>query len=289
MIVEIQAKTMLATVKHPDAWFGVRYNMNIYRGCQHRCIYCDSRSECYGIENFDDVLVKANALELLARELPRKRVKGIVGTGSMSDPYTPAEGEYDLSGRALELMARHGFGVNIITKSDLVLRDVERLGEVNRVWAAVSFTLTTVDDALAAIIEPGAPPPSARLAAMGALADAGLCTGATLMPVLPWITDDEANIDAIVRAVGEAGGRYAIAGMSVTMRDRQRAYYYAELDRHFPELRARYEARYGERYGCPPPNAWALERAFHAACARYGVSPTWRGLRPAEPTQLALL
>ena len=137
-IIEIQAKTMLASITHPDPIFGMRYNMNLYRGCQHQCIYCDSRSECYQIENFNhDVLVKVNAIELLEKELPRKRVKGVIGTGSMNDPYMPLEKRYNLTGRALQLIGRHAFGVHVITKSDLVLRDLDVLSEIQRVHALV--------------------------------------------------------------------------------------------------------------------------------------------------------
>ena len=130
MIKEITAKTLLSSAKQPDPWFGIKYTMNLYRGCQHQCIYCDSRSECYQIEDFDhDVLVKANALDLLRDELPRKRVKGTVGTGSMNDPYMPLEAKLNLTGRALEIIADHRFPVHVITKSDLVVRDADILAE----------------------------------------------------------------------------------------------------------------------------------------------------------------
>ena len=155
-IREIQAKVLLAHVSQPDPRFGLRYNVNLYRGCQHRCIYCDSRSECYQIEHFDgEVLVKANAVELLQRELARKRVVGTIGLGSMNAPYMPLEAEVNLTGRALQVIARFGFPVHIITKSDLVLKDLEPLCEIKRAYAAVSFTVTTADDNLAKRLEYG--------------------------------------------------------------------------------------------------------------------------------------
>jgi DNA repair photolyase len=157
---------MLSHVKQPDTWFGLKYNMNLYRGCQHQCIYCDSRSECYQIENFSDILYKENAIELLENELARKRVKGTIGTGSMNDPYMPVEKKLKLTRRALELIARFRFPVHIITKSDLVLRDLDLLQRINEVYTAVSFTITTADDQLAKKLEPGASPPSARFRAM---------------------------------------------------------------------------------------------------------------------------
>ncbi|MGD8968839.1 MAG: radical SAM protein, partial [Anaerolineae bacterium] len=140
MIREIQAKVLLSHVKQPDDWFGLKYNMNLYRGCQHRCIYCDSRSACYRVDNFDtEVLIKGNAIELLRRELASKRVKGTIGTGSMNDPYMPLEADVNLTGRALAVIAEFRFPVHVMTKSNLVLRDLETLCRINQVYAAVSF------------------------------------------------------------------------------------------------------------------------------------------------------
>jgi DNA repair photolyase len=259
MIREIQAKRLLGHITHPDDWFGTRYNMNLYRGCQHHCIYCDSRSECYGIEDFDgEVLVKVNALELLPGELASKREKGLIGFGSMSDPYTPAEIEYNLTGRALAIIAQHRFPLHLITKSDRIVRDIDVLEAVNEVGAWISFTLTTVDDDLAALVEPGAPRPSRRLEAMAALAERGIHVGVTLMPVLPWIEDNTENVTAIITQACEAGATHIIPAFGMTMRDRQREHFYAALDRHFPGLRARYERRYGGRYECDSPRGPAL-------------------------------
>jgi DNA repair photolyase len=269
MIQEITAKTMLSFVRGDDRIFGMKYNFNIYRGCPHQCIYCDSRSQCYGIEEFRDVLVKINAVELLEKELPRKRVKGPIGTGSMSDPYNPVEERYQLTRRCLEVIARHGFPVHLITKSDLVTRDVDVLAQIARVHAAVCFTITTTDDELARKIEPGAPPPSARLAAMRALAEQGVPVGTTLMPVLPFITDREENIAAVVAETARHGGRFIIPWFGMSLRDRQREWFYTELDKRFPGLRAKYERRYGERYDCPAPNAARLGQVFAQARAKF--------------------
>src|SRR3989339_474673 len=132
MIKEIEAKTILSTSKHPSSWFGAKYIMNIYRGCEHKCIYCDSRSECYRIENFDDVIVKINAATLLKSEIRKKRVKGTISTGAMSDPYTLAEKDYKLTSQSLEIIAENRFPVHITTKSNMVLRDIESLIEINK-------------------------------------------------------------------------------------------------------------------------------------------------------------
>jgi DNA repair photolyase len=262
--------------------------MNIYRGCEHQCIYCDSRSECYGIEDFRDVLVKVNALELLADELPRKRIKGLIGTGSMSDPYTPVERQYGLTGKALDIIARQRFPVHIITKSDLVLRDIDTLTEINRTQANVTFTITTADDDLALKLEPGAPASSRRYAVLSALAARGIHTGVTLMPVLPYITDTEQNIIDIIARAADHGASYVLAAFGMTMRDRQRAYYYEQLDRLSPGLRSRYERNYGGRYECPAPTAPRLKAVFEDLCQTYhlatGVSPYATGPRATQMT-----
>jgi DNA repair photolyase len=272
-IKEIQAKTLLARVKGPDDWFGLYYNMNLYRGCQHQCIYCDSRSECYQIEDFNhDVLVKANAIELLRRELPGKRVTGTIGTGSMNDPYMPLEAEVQLTRRALEVIAEFGFPVHVITKSDLVLRDLDLLKEISRkTYAAITFTITTADDALSKQLEPGAPASSRRLAALRTMSQGGLTTGITLMPILPFIEDSEENISRIVRLAHENGAKYILPAFGMTLRDRQRAYYYEKLDRLYPGLRERYEKAFGERYSAPAQNAGRLGKVFNDLCREYGI------------------
>lgn len=272
MIKEITAKTLLNPVRQPDTWFGLKYNMNLYRGCQHQCIYCDSRSECYQIENFNDVLVKVNAIELLRDELSRKRVKGTIGTGSMNDPYMPLEARRNLTGQALGVIAEFRFPVHIITKSDLVLKDLDTLQDINRVYAAVSFTITTADDDLGMKVEPGAPPVSARYAAMQKLASRGILTGVTLMPVLPFIEDNKDNIRAIVERAHHNGASYIIPSFGMTLRDRQREYYFNELDRFFPGLKMKYEKRFGNRYFCPANNLFLLENEFKSQSEKYGLA-----------------
>lgn len=281
---------MLSHTKRPGPFFGQKYNMNLYRGCMHRCAYCDSRSECYQIEDFDgEVLVKANAIELLRKELAGKRVKGVIGFGSMNDPFMPIEAKLNLAGRALAVIAEFGFPVHIITKSDLVLKDLETIKRIARVYATISFTVTTADDDLASKVEPLAPRPSARFAAMRALADNGIQTGVTMMPILPFIEDNETNIEAIVARAAASGASYILPSMGMSLRDRQRAYYYAELDRHFPGLRERYERTYGERYHCDVPRAKALYAHFEALCESYGVATQLPLYRPQAAKQLSFL
>jgi DNA repair photolyase len=285
MIREIEAKKLLAHSKAPDPWFGIRYNLNIYRGCQHQCIYCDSRSLCYGIEDFRDVLVKVNAIACLRDELPRKRAKGTIGTGSMSDPYGPVEQAYRLTGQALEVIAEHGFPLHLLTKGDMVLRDLDTIVAINQVQARISFTVTTADDALAAQVEPGAPAPSRRYAAMARLAAAGVPTGVLLMPVLPFIEDHEDNVRLVVERAADSGASYILAAFGMTMRDRQRQYYYERLDALFPGLRARYERQYGERYECQSPRAQQLWSFFSELCAQHGLATRIEPWLPQAPSR----
>jgi DNA repair photolyase len=287
---EIEAKTLLSSSKRPDPWFGLKYTMNLYRGCQHRCIYCDSRSLCYGIEDFDgEVLVKANALELLRRELARKRVKGYIGTGSMNDPYMPVERKLRVTGQALEIIAEFGFPVHVLTKSDLVLRDAETLQAIQqRSSAVVSFTITTPDDALARQVEPGAPSPSARFRAMAALASQGIRTGVVLMPLLPFLEDKPEAIVEIVTRAHDCGAAHVIPSFGVTLRDRQRAHYYQELDWRFPGLSERYRQTFGERYFAPAAGATQLEALFEELIGRYDMQRNVAPYKPAQVRQLGL-
>jgi DNA repair photolyase len=289
MIKEIQAKVLLSHVKQPDDWFGLKYNMNLYRGCQHRCIYCDSRSECYQIEDFDgEILVKANAIELLRRELASKRVKGTIGTGSMNDPYMPLEAEVNLTGRALAVIAEFRFPVHVMTKSDLVLRDLDTLRRINRVYATVSFTITTADDDLGRKLEPGAPLVSERFRAMRVLADHGILTGVSMMPILPFLEDGEENVRRIVEMAEAHRASYIIPWFGMSLRDRQRAYYYDKLDKLFPGLRQKYERMFGNQYHCAVPNADKLSRVFNELCDRYGIATRMERYEPETGTQMRL-
>jgi len=272
MIKEITAKTILNYVKQPDTWFGLRYNLNLYRGCQHQCIYCDSRSDCYQIENFADILVKVNAIEILQDELPRKRKKGTIGFGSMNDPYMPIEKERELTRKALEVIQKNRFPVHILTKSTLVLRDIEILNNIVEQYAAVSFTITTVDDELCKKLEPGAPVASERFAAMKKLSDKGIYTGVLMMPILPFIEDTKENIEALVSQAARSGASYILPWFGMSIRSGQREYFYAKLDKLFPGMRRKYEIRYGEQYQCAVPHARELNQLFDELCKKYGIT-----------------
>lgn len=201
----IPAKTIVNRTKDPS-WFGTEYNMNIYRGCCHGCIYCDSRSECYHNDNFDQVKAKADALRIIRDDLAHKAKVGVVATGSMSDPYNPFEEELQLTRRALTLLEAYGFGVAIATKSGLIVRDIDVLASIHRTMPVIcKITLTTCDDVLASQVEPYAPSPSLRLAAAEHLSTAGLFTGILMMPILPFLEDNPENIREIVDRAADAG------------------------------------------------------------------------------------
>jgi DNA repair photolyase len=272
MIEEITAKTILNHVKQPDTWFGLKYNMNLYRGCQHQCIYCDSRSDCYRIEDFAKIQIKINALDLLEDVLPRKRVRGTIGFGSMNDPYMPVEEEYRLTGKSLEIISANEFPVHILTKSDLVLRDIELLKEIGSLYAAVSFTITTADDELAQKLEPGAPLPSQRFQAMRKLAKAGILTGITMMPILPFLEDSEENLLKIISCSKENGATYIIPSFGVSLRPGSREYYYQKLDQHFPGIREKYVKQYGNQYQCNIPNWQKMNVLFQEEIKRTNIS-----------------
>ena len=196
----IKTKTILSKVDYGDDWYGVDYNMNLYRGCPHGCIYCDSRSNCYHIYDFDVPRGKENALIILENELSRKRDRGVVGIGSMSDTYNPNELKYEQTRGALKLLTKYGFGVSIDTKSNMVLRDIDLFKKINENnYVIIKITITTPDDELSKIIEPHVCVSSERLAAIRTLNENGIYAGIMMNPVLPFITDGEDDIRKLVK------------------------------------------------------------------------------------------
>lgn len=287
MIKEIEAKKILATVKQPDDWFGLKYNMNLYRGCQHKCIYCDSRSDCYQIENFDDIEVKVNALTLLRSELASKRNKGTIGFGSMNDPYMPIEKEYRYTREALKIIKEFKFPVHIITKSDKVLEDLYLLKAINaRSYTAISITITTADDDLARKIEPGASSPTKRFEAIRKLTNAGILAGVTLMPLLPFILDNEENVREILKKAKSSRVQYIIPAFGMTLRDSQREYYYNKLDKHFPGLKEKYQHQFGNKYNAYGENIKQLYDLFYQLMRKYNIPTKMPFYNPTQDIQL---
>ena len=290
----IDAKAILLSAD--GAWFGCEHTANLYRGCSHGCIYCDSRSDCYAIKNFETVRVKRNALAILEDELSRKRKKGIVSLGAMSDAYNPVEKELELTRGALKLFDRYGFGVSIETKSDLVVRDTDILRSIaTHSPVNVKLTVTSPYDELSKKLEPKAPVPKRRFAALESLAKAGVYCGVLMTPVLPFIEDDSAAVLTIVEKAADAGCLYAYAGMKmgVTLRDSQRVHFLTKADKLFPGMKDRYCAAFGDDYFCPSPQADELYKAFADACRRRGLLYTMSEIvaenkRPYDTMQISL-
>ena len=248
--------------------------MNVYRGCSHGCVYCDSRSLCYQFTHpFEDIEVKQNAPALLERALRTKRKKCMIGTGSMSDPYMPCEEELRLTRRCLEIIRRYGFGATVLTKSDRILRDADLLEAIhNEAKCVVQMTLTTWDESLCRILEPGVCGTQRRVEVLVRMRERGIPTVVWLTPILPFINDTEENILPILRACADAGVQGIICfDMGMTLRDGNREYYYAALDRHFSGLKERYIRTFGNAYQVPSPNGPALMRLFRSFCAAHGI------------------
>ncbi|MCI8640458.1 MAG: radical SAM protein [Clostridia bacterium] len=267
----IETKTILSRATHSEEWFGIDYNMNLYKGCCHKCIYCDSRSNCYNIEDFDRVRSKKNAIELLNKELKSKRKKGVIGIGAMSDTYNPFEKKYEITKKALELISYYNFGVSIETKSNLIVRDIDIFKEIQKKADVIlKFTITSADDNLSKKIEPNVCVSSERLKAMKQLSKQGLFVGTLLTPIIPFITDTEENIKDVIKLSYENGAKFVFSMGGVTLRENQREYFYEQLDEKFPNLKEKYFKTYGNNYFCYPLNK-NIGKIFKEECKKYGL------------------
>jgi len=250
--------------------------MNLYRGCQHGCIYCDSRSKCYRIETehgFEDIEVKRNAPALLENALRRKRARCMIGTGAMCDPYMPLEATERMMRTCAEIIERHGFGLTVQTKSDLVLRDLDVFRRIQeKAKCVIQITLTTMDEKLCRIVEPKVCTTSRRAEVLDVFRKENIPTVVWLSPILPFLNDTEENLRGILDICFSAGVRGIICfNMGMTLRDGDREYYYSKLDEQFPGLTAQYIQAYGNSYVCDSPNAKRLMRIFHEECEKRGV------------------
>jgi DNA repair photolyase len=271
--------------------------MNIYRGCLHGCIYCDSRSRCYQINHpFEDIEVKRNADAILDDQLRRRRKKAMINSGSMCDPYIPLEDELRLTRRCLEVVARHGFGLSILSKSDRMLRDMDLFEEINRKQkCVVCTTLTTFDEALCRKLEPNVSATAARVNVLMECKKRGIPTVVWMTPILPFINDTEENVGGLLDYCVAAGVHGVLCfGMGLTLREGDREYFYMNLDRLFPGLKRRYIGAFGLRYECYSPNNGRLMTLFTNRCQQHGIlcnpHAVFRFLRepPEEPPQMSL-
>lgn len=251
-----------------------RNGMNPYRGCQHGCIYCDSRSVCYSFtHDFEDIEVKINAPELLDSALRRKRRKCVISTGSMCDPYMPIEATEKITRKCLEVIHARGFGAAVLTKSDFVLRDLDLLVAINeKCRAVVEMTLTTCDDKLSRILEPNVCTTVERYKTLLKLKQAGVPRVVWMTPLLPFINDTEENMNGVLDMCFDAGVSGIVTfGAGVTLREGDREYFYQKLDEHFPGMKQRYAREFGLAYICNSPDVERLQEIFERRCRDAGV------------------
>lgn len=259
-----KVKTILST----------KNGMNLYRGCSHGCIYCDSRSKVYNMQHqFEDIEIKSNAIELLEKSLKGKRKKCMIGMGSMTDPYIPLEKEIKNTRKSLELIYKYGFGATLITKSSAILRDLDILKVINsKTKCVIQMTLTTFDEKLCKIIEPNVSSAKERFETLKILNQNNIPTVVWLTPILPFINDTEENLTGILDYCIKANVYGIICfGMGVTLRDGNREYFYEKLDKYFPRLKEKYIKAYGTNYILNSPNNKYLMNIFYKTCQKYNI------------------
>ncbi|MDF9867677.1 DNA repair photolyase [Bacilli bacterium PM5-3] len=266
MIEYVDAKTIITKVNH-TGWFDYDYNMNIYRGCHHGCIYCDSRSDVYQVADFDKVKPKKDAIKIIEKELKNKRNKGVIGTGAMSDPYNKLEEELQLTRQALEIIDKHGFGVGITTKSTLILRDIDILKRIAlHSPVIIKITITCANDELTKLIEPNVASSKERFLAIKKLREAGIYAGVILMPVLPYLTDSWNNINSLLMLSKAVDASFIYAAFGVSQRTGQRAYYLNKLKDISQYAYENHLKSFGNNYSCPAHNAKELYRKYELFC-----------------------
>lgn len=269
----VDAKSIVRKSKGSgQSYLDAEYIMNIYRGCSHGCIYCFARGAYYNIQDFDRVRAKRNALQIIRDELRRKVKTGIITTGGMSDPYNPMEKEQLLTRHSLELINAYEFGSNIITKSDLVLRDMDIFSEImTHSPVNISFTVTCAQDELCAKIEPNVSLSSERLQAISKLTDKGIVAGVLMDPLLPHISGTKENVTEMVKKAKAYGAQYIYASMGLTLEGIQQEYFLKEIEKLFPGMAKKYAAAYRRSYYCPCPNSKALWSAFIEECEKQNI------------------
>lgn len=291
----IKAKQIIYPVKfNGNMWFGIDFNMNLYKGCHHGCIYCDSRSGRYYIEDFDRVRIKENCLALLERDLRKTKRYGVIGIGAMSDSYNHFEKKYKITRGALKLINTFGQGISLETKSNLVCRDIDILKEISKNNSCViKFTITTYDDNLCRIIEPHTSTSTERFEAIRTLSKNGIFAGILLTPVLPFLTDDEYNIRRIVALANEYNAKFIFSMFGMTLRDGQKKYYFNKLEKHFPEVLKKYQKYYHNEYVFNARNVEHLQSIFYQECEKYNILYKMEDIiqaykRDMNPQQLSL-
>ncbi|MCL2065753.1 MAG: radical SAM protein [Candidatus Cloacimonetes bacterium] len=270
----IEAKTIVTNGGPNDYYLKSEYVMNIYRGCDHGCIYCYARSNYYEkTDNFDKVRAKQDALRIVRDDLLKKKKKGVILTGGVSDPYNSKEKEYKLTRNALELINAFSFGICIITKSDLVKRDTDILLDIKEHSpTSVNFSITCSDDEMCRKVEPFASTTTERFEAIEHLSKNGIITGVLIDPVIPYITDSTENIQELVKKAKAHGAKYVYISTLVTMADVQRDYFYQEAEKHYPGISEKYKERFKNYYRCYSPYSKKLWKTFVESCEKQGIN-----------------
>lgn len=263
----VKTRTIMTKSDQGNRWFGIDYHMNLYKGCSFGCIYCDSRSDAYHIDNFEKIRSKVNALEILEEELASKQYKGVVSFGTLSDPYNEQEEIYKITRGALELINKYGFGVSIDTKSDLILRDIDLLKEIQKNNnVIIKISITTYDDKLAKFLEPHVISSTRRFEVLKVLRENNIYAGVLMTPVLPFITDNEDNIKKCVQLSKENNAKFIYTKMGMTLRKKVREYYYENIDKLYPGLSNDYQAVYEKNLVCNPLKYKDLLETFVNEC-----------------------
>lgn len=273
-IPEIPAKTIVQNkADKKNFWFGFDYNMNLYQGCHHGCIYCDSRSNCYHIENFDQVKVKKDAITLLSKELCSKKRKGVISIGAMSDPYNHYEQQSKITHQALKIISQTGFGLMITTKSATIINDLEILKKINQTQSVLAcITITCGNDQLASLIEPNVSPSSNRFEAIRLLRQNHIYAGVLMTPILPFINDTPENIKSIVYQAHLANASFIYPMFGVTLRENQRVYFLDKIEQLFPGTKELYLKHFGYNYICNSPQQNELKKIFIQECRKYNIT-----------------
>lgn len=263
----VKTRTVMTKSDQGNRWFGIDYHMNLYKGCSYGCIYCDSRSDAYHIDNFEIVRSKVNALEILEEELASKQYKGVVSFGTLSDPYNDQEEEHQITRGALELIKKYGFGVSIDTKSDLILRDIDLLKDIQKNNnVIIKISITTFDDELAKFLEPNVISSTKRFSVLKTLRENNIYAGVLMTPVLPFITDNEETIKKCVQLAKENDAKFIYTKMGMTLRKKVREYYYEHIDKLYPGLSNDYQTVYEKSLVCNPLKYRDLLEIFVNEC-----------------------
>ena len=270
--VSYRPKKILNTHKHIDSWFWDKYSAHPYIGCEHGCEYCYSREKKYSrYVNPDDfsriIKIKENAPELLRKELS-KVPKEVIVVGD----YQPVEEKTELSRKMLQVCLDYGFPVSLLEKSPFVTRDIDLIEKINKKsWASVTFSIiTTKDDKTRDIFEPKAPSTASRFDALQKFSDKGILTGVAFMPILPFIYDDDKNLEAVVKATAENGGKFVLSG-GLTLASTQKEHYMKVLGEHFPELVPKYQQLYNGNYGPECGYVGEIGKKVSRLCQKYGI------------------